>query len=163
MQIAHLWKLEPCKNLLAFDPKLILNELKILLQGHAVGWENRVSEIGVKGCRITLYVSCLPDFPFPFSPVQRALKFSTVFGTALPYKPKMIRPSTRQDNFAHTWHFRWRIKGHPMASLWWALVWIDDLPSDLPSISMSKYTCSRIISPSLDCKVSDKTCSRAGL
>ena len=30
-----------------------------------------------------LYVSSLPDLPMPFSPVQRARKFSTVFGHGL--------------------------------------------------------------------------------
>lgn len=38
------------------------------------------------------YVNFLPFFPMPFSPVQSALKFSVVFGTTSPYKPKVMRP-----------------------------------------------------------------------
>jgi hypothetical protein len=34
-----------------------------------------------------------PANPFPFSPVHKALKFSTVFGTTFPYKPKVISPA----------------------------------------------------------------------
>ena len=39
------------------------------------------------------YVSFFPFFPCPFSPVHRALKFSTVFGTTSPNNPKVMRPA----------------------------------------------------------------------
>ena len=34
-----------------------------------------------------------PSNPKPFSPVERARKFSTVFGTDFPYKPIVILPA----------------------------------------------------------------------
>ena len=36
--------------------------------------------------------SGLPDLPMPFSPVHKARKFSTVFGTVSPKRPNTIRP-----------------------------------------------------------------------
>jgi len=40
-----------------------------------------------------LKVNSLPDlFPLPFSPVHKHLKFSTVFGTSPPKRPKTIFP-----------------------------------------------------------------------
>ena len=35
----------------------------------------------------------MPLLPTPFSPVQSARKFSTVFGTVFPYSPIVMRPA----------------------------------------------------------------------
>jgi hypothetical protein len=44
-----------------------------------------------------LKCSGLPDWPVPFSPVHRALKFSTVLGTVFPNKPITILPARRNS------------------------------------------------------------------
>jgi len=42
----------------------------------------------------TLFLKCSlnPEEDIPFSPVHKALKFSTVFGTVLPNNPKITSP-----------------------------------------------------------------------
>ena len=43
---------------------------------------------------LPLKVNCCPDDETPFSPVHKALKFSTVLGTVFPKSPKVTSPFT---------------------------------------------------------------------
>jgi len=42
---------------------------------------------------LPLYHNLCPEAETPFSPVERALKFSTVFGTSSPKSPRWISPA----------------------------------------------------------------------
>lgn len=54
---------------------------------------------------LSLKCSGLPLLPTPFSPVHNARKFSTVFGTVLPYNPMTMRPASLPpiDTSKYTW------------------------------------------------------------
>ncbi len=53
---------------------------------------------------LPLKVRGLPDWPMPFSPVHRARKFSTVFGTVLPYRPITMRPCHGGEGQSEGWN-----------------------------------------------------------